>query len=102
MIDTKTATELTERFRQAGGFRPFLLVLLVLAHGEGGTWEPPSKAALKRSLRRPNDDGLIGKKDLDATVRHAVSMGLLSAGSTPGRLLLAGSEAQAEAEEVAA
>lgn len=88
MIDTKAATELAEKFRQAGGFQPFLLVLVVLAHGEGDCWEPPSKAALKRSLRRPKDDTELSDKDLDAVIRHAVSMGLLTAGSTPARLVL--------------
>lgn len=88
MIDTKAATELAEKFRQAGGFQPFLLALVVLAHGEGDCWEPKSKAALKRSLRRPKDDTELSDKDLDAVIRHAVAMGLLTAGSTPARLVL--------------
>lgn len=88
MIDSKVATELAEKFRQAGGFQPFLLALVVLAHGTGDYWEPPSKAALKRSLRRPKDHTALSDSDLDAIIRHAVAMGLLSSGSTPARLLL--------------
>lgn len=89
MIDRKTATSVAEGFRLANGWHPFLLALQVIVHAdETGTWEPPSKAALKRSLRRPKDDTELSDKDLDAVIRHAVAMGLLTAGSTPDRLVL--------------
>ncbi len=83
---------MADSFRLADGFLPFLLALQVLARGDGECWEPLSRAALKRALRRPRDGVLIGDKDLDATLRHAVAMGLLSAGSTPARLVLAGGD----------
>lgn len=89
MINTETATSVAEGFRLANGWHPFLLALQVIANGdETGTWEPKSKAALKRSLRRPKDDTELSDKDLDAVIRHAVAMGLLTAGSTPARLVL--------------
>ena len=89
MIDYKTAISVAEGFRLANGWHPFLLALQVIANGdESGVWEPPSKAALKRSLRRPKDDTALSDKDLDAVIRHAVSMGLLTAGSTPACLVL--------------
>ena len=94
MIDTKVATELAEEFRQAGGFQPFLLALQTIAHGAGDCWEPPSKAALKRALRRPKDDSILTDSDLDAVIRHAVAMGLLTSESTPARLALDGGESR--------
>ena len=103
MINSETATSVAEGFRLASGWHPFLLALQVIVHaGETGTWGPKSKAALKRSLRRPKDDTELSDKDLDAVIRHAAAMGLLSAESTLERLVLAGSKAQAEDEEVAA
>lgn len=89
MINTDTATAAAEGFRLANGWHPFLLTLQVIVHAdESGTWEPPSKAALKRSLRRPKDASTISDKDLDAVIRHGIAMGLLSSESTPARLVL--------------
>ncbi|MEE1651830.1 hypothetical protein V1260_13690 [Brachybacterium sp. J144] len=89
MIDKKTAQELAERYRQAGGFRPFLLTLLALAHVEGGVWETPSKAAVRRALTRPNDEEVCSEADAEVALVHAVRMGLLLEGSTLRRLVLA-------------
>lgn len=92
MINSTTATPVAEHYRQRDGFHPFLLTLQVLAHGAGDCWEPPSKAALKRALRRFKDESVLSDSDLDAVIRHCVSMGLLSAESTPARLILAGGD----------
>lgn len=88
MIDPRVATAVADLYRQADGFLPHLLTLQVIAHGGGDCWEPPSKAALKRALRRPKDGGVMSDGDLNSTVHHAVSMGLLDSSSTPARLAL--------------
>lgn len=87
-----SALAMAESYRLADGFHPFLLALQVLARGDGECWVPSSRAALKRALLRPKDEALIHDKDLDATVRHAVALGLLSASSTPARLVITGGE----------
>lgn len=90
MIDSTTAARLADRHRATNGFLPFILTLAVIAHGAGDCWEPASKLALKRALRRPKDESILGDKSLEAVVRHAVAMHLLSPESTTEKLTLAG------------
>ncbi|MGP5033818.1 hypothetical protein ACTXKE_02690 [Brachybacterium alimentarium] len=82
MIDRPTALQLAEAYRLAGGYRPFLLTLWVLAHAEGECWEPPSKAYVKRKLTRPRDEFDCSDAELETAVAIAVAHGLLGEGST--------------------
>lgn len=88
MIDPKVAATVAEQYRLAGGFRPFLITLLAVAHGDGQAWEPPSKAALRRALTRPNDETTCSEDDAQSALDHAMAMGLVGEGSNLRRIAL--------------
>lgn len=92
MIDAKRIEDMADHYREAGGMRPLLLVLLILAHGEGDAWEPPSKAALRRALTRPGDEWPCTPKELDTALHLARGWGLIDQASTERRLILAGGD----------
>lgn len=92
--EPRTATDVANRYREAGGFRPFLLVLLALAHGDGHTWETPSKAAVRRALTRPADEESCTETDAETALVHAIAMGLVAEGSTLRRIILTGGEVE--------
>jgi len=91
-MSNDVAADVADHYRKAGGFRPFLLALLVLAHGVGDCWETPSKAAVRRALTRPKDDEPCSEDDAEAALGHAVAMGLAAEGSTLRRITLSGGE----------
>lgn len=93
MIDPKMAADAAENYRAVNGYRPMLLALLAVAHGDGDCWEPPSKAHVKRKLTRPRDEFPCNEEDLETTIILAAAQGLLAEGSTAYRLELAGGEA---------
>lgn len=95
MIDEATAIEVAERYRQANGFRPFLLGLLALAYGDGASWEPASKAAVRRALTRPRDEELCSEADAQAALEHAVAMGIIGEGSHLRHIILLTAEVAA-------
>lgn len=93
-MSSTTATDVANHYRRCGSFRPFLLVLLALAHGDGHTWETPSKAAVRRALTRPTDEESCTEKDAETALVHAIAMGLVIEGSTLRRIILAGGESE--------